>query len=676
LVISLATPSFDGLVHAIPQDQGQQAGVQADLPPVDRKPTEEKPAGEKPAGEKLTDAKADDSESSHAGEKKTVDKKAEGASESVKAPPKKQVRALSLSGSYEDLPSGGGLNPTELLLGGGVGKPKSFFRLCDYLEELGRDELVTHVVFDLSASQLSMNSAQLDELTRRLQVLRGHGKKCIASLESASSVQLAIAAACDEVLMADLGGIDFPSSSMETMFYRDAMDLLGIQASVTRAGDFKGAVEPYLNSTMSKHLKEHYLAMLESINNAQVSRIAKGRGLAVGTVRELQKKRMILPAEALASRLVDRLIPYGAMKKTILDGLGENYEWTTPKSKPKRDVSLFELLGKAMAPPKDPSKLRDSSIVVLHLSGAIEDGKEISPGSIVSGPTVKWIEELTADDKVRGVVVRINSPGGSATASEAIRQALDGLAKKKPLVFSMGEMAASGGYWITCIGQPIFAEHGTITGSIGVFSMKVSAGTLLRRVGVHVESVTLDSAAGMNALNHAWTEEEIDAMQGFIDTVYDKFLQIASASRSIPVETLKSLAGGRVWSGEQAKANRLIDQLGGLDDSVAMVAKIGKIEKFKIVPRPEASSGLDLAKLFGGQDDEMEIAVSAPEREAHRWLPENRLLRNLESQWVAMVKERGFRSDATRLLLRSIDWTGRQPPKAWALLGEELKISN
>ncbi|MFO0014275.1 MAG: signal peptide peptidase SppA [Planctomycetota bacterium] len=611
-----------------------------------------------------------------AAEGKEEAKSDESPKESAKPAPKKQVRVLALSGTYEDLPSVGGLNPTNLLLGSGTGKPKAFYKLCDHLDEISHEELVTHVVFDLSASGLSMNSAQLDELTRRLQHLRSHGKKCIAWLESAGNVHLAVAAACDEVLLADLGGIDMPSSSMETMFYRDAMDLLGIKASVTRAGDFKGAVEPYLNSTMSKHLKEHYLAMLESINNAQVTRIAKGRGLPAGAVRDLQKKRMILPAEALANRLVDRLVPYGAMKKTILDGLGENYEWTTPKTKPKREVSIFELLGKAMAPPKDPSKLKDNSIVVIHLSGAIEDGKTASPGSIVSGPTVKLIEDLAADDKVKGVVVRINSPGGSATASEAIRQALDGLAKKKPLVFSMGEMAASGGYWITCIGQPIFAEHGTITGSIGVFSLKVSAGTLMRRVGVHVESVTLDSAAGMDALNHAWTEEEIDAMQGFIDTIYNKFLQIASTSRNIPVDTLKSLAGGRVWSGEQAKANRLVDQLGGLDDAIAMVAKGAKLDKYKVVHRPEANAGLDLAQLLGGQDDEVDIALSELGGHSANAASQGRWLAMLETKLLTLLQEQGFRSDSTRLLFRSIDWTGKQPPKAWALLGEELKISH
>jgi protease-4 len=618
---------------------------------------QDKPA-EPPAATQSPEANPTTSEPSTA----APEKKQEESKPVAKAPAKKQVRVLALSGEYVDLQGGSGFNPTDLIMGGGGGKPKSFYKLCDYLDELSHEELVTHVVFDLSASSLSMNPAQLDEFSRRLTHLRGHGKKCIAWLESASNVHMSIASGCDEVLLADLGGIDMPSSSMETMFYRDAMDLLGVQASVTRAGDFKGAVEPYVNPVMSKHLKEHYLAMLESINNAQVGRIAKGRGLSVAAVRELQKKRMILPVEALASKLVDKLVPYGAMEKTVIDSLGDSYEWTKPKAKPKKEVSIFELMGQAMAPPKNPLKIKDDSIVVVHLSGAIEDGKTANGGSIVSGPTVKLIEDLTADEKVKGVVVRINSPGGSATASEAIRQALEAMAKKKPLVFSMGELAASGGYWITCIGQPIFAEHGTITGSIGVFSMKLSGGALARRLGVHIESVTLDSAAGMNALSHAWTEEETEMMQKFIGTIYDKFLQIASSSRNIPVETLKSLAGGRVWSGEQAKANRLVDQLGGLDDALAMVAKNAKLDKYKVVHRPEATGGLDLGSLLGGREEDADILASSE------------LLSGLESKLCEMLKAQGFRGDATRLLLRSMDLSGKQSPKAWALLGEELKI--
>lgn len=618
-----------------------------------------------PAEQQQADKKADKADKADKQEEKKPEK----------APAKKQVRVVPLSGEYVDLPGAGGLNPMDLVLGGGLGKPKGFYKLCDYLDELSHEELVTHVVLDLSSPSISMNPAQLDEFSRHLEHLRGHGKKLIAWLESAGNVQLSIASGCDEILMADLGGIDMPSSSMETMFYRDAMNLLGIQASVTRAGDFKGAVEPYVNSVMSKHLKEHYLAMLDSINNAQVSRIAKGRGLSVGTVRELQKQRILLPAEALANRLVDRLVPYGSLQKTVMDSLGEGYEWTMPKAKPKKELSIFELMGQAMAPPKGAMKIKDESIAVVHLSGAIEDGKQANASAIVSGPTVKLIEELTADEKVKGVVVRINSPGGSATASEAIRQALEACAKKKPLVFSMGEVAASGGYWVTCIGSPIFAEQGTITGSIGVFSMKLSAGALARRLGVHVESVTLDPVAGMNALDHAWSEEEIDLMQKSVGTIYDKFLQIASASRNIPVDTLKSLAGGRVWSGEQAKSHRLVDQIGGLDDAIGMVAKNAKIEKFKVIHRPEASGGLDLGSLLGGREEDTDIfGLSEATGTASDAVANSGLLGTLESKLSAVLQVQGFRGDSIRLLLRSIDWSGKQAPKAWVLMGQELKI--
>jgi protease-4 len=179
----------------------------------------------------------------------------------------------------------------------------------------------------------------------------------------------------------------------------------------------------------------------------------------------------------------------------------------------------------------------------------------------------------------------------------------------------------------------------------------------------------------MDALNHAWTEEEIDAMQGFIDTIYNKFLQIASTSRGIPVDTLKTLAGGRVWSGEQAKANQLVDQLGGLDDALSMVAKGAKLDKYKVVHRPEASTGLDLGQLLGGQEDEIDIATSALWNDSSSAMSSDKIVAILENRLLALLKEHGFRGDATRLLLRSIDWTGKEPPKAWALLGEELKIS-
>ncbi len=620
-------------------------------PSADPAKTDEKPA----------DAKASDPE--EATEKKSSDKKEEKAKVAKeKLPPKKQLRQLALSGSYDDLMQPPSLDPASLLMGQSPAKSKSFFRLCEYIQEMADDENVTHVLIDLSDSSIEFNSAQLDELTRRFAALRTKAKKTIAWLEDAGNVQLAIAVCCDEIIMADFGGIDMPSSAMETMFYRDAMDLVGVKASVVRAGDFKGAVEPYTNPTMSDHLKQHYLEMLESINAAQVSRIAKGRGLTNATVRELQKKRMLLPSEALAAGLVTKLAPYGSMKSTVQDSIGKEIEWTKPKAKPKREMSIFEVMSKAMAGPKENAKVKDDSIAILHLSGAIVDGKEASPGSIVAGPTVKSIEELIHDDRIKGVVVRVNSPGGSATASEAIRQALDELARKKPVVVSMGEMAASGGYWVSCIGQPIYAERGTITGSIGVFSLKISMGSLLRRVGVHVESVTLDDSAASNAINRAWSDNEISNMQRFIDDIYGRFLKLASKSRNIPVEKLQTLAGGRVWSGEQAKLNGLIDEIGGVDDCIAVVAKKANAEKYKVIHRPEPASGFD---LFRALDDSSGSDIA---------MGEVGMLQSLEQKLFGILAQRGFRMDTTKALLRSAWQNTTGKPAVWALMPQEMRV--
>lgn len=620
----------------------------------EKKPSEEKKADENKSQEKATEetkTKTDESSTKQSSSKDKADKSA--------APAKKQLRQLSLSGNYQDHLQPMGFDPTDLILGGAPGKSKSFFRLCEYLEELGKDDLVTHVLFDLSDDSLSFNSAQLDELTRRLALLKSKGKKTIAWLENAGNEHLAIASQCDDVVMADFGSIDMPSSAMETTFYRDAMDLIGVKASVVRAGDFKGAVEPYLNSQMSDHLREHYVKMLESINAAQVSRIAKGRGLTHAAVRECQKKRMMLPADALAAGLVTKLAPYGAMKKTVQEMVGSEIEWTTPKAKPKREMSFFELMGKVMGgAPETATKLKDDSIVVMHLQGAIVDGKQPSAGSIVSGPTVKVIDELAKEDKVKGVVVRVNSPGGSATASEAIRQSLAALAKKKPVVYSMGEMAASGGYWVTCIGEPIYAEHGTITGSIGVFSMKISLGTLMRRVGLHIESVAIDSSASMNAMDRAWSDEEQENFQKFIDEIYHRFLTLASESRKLPVDKVKGLAGGRVWSGEQAKAAGLVDEIGGVYDCIAVVAKKAGVEKYKVIHRPEPTAGLGLLSMFEEPDDsQVRTSLSAVE---------SGLLRTLES--------RGFKTDGLRAILRSAASPQRGLPTVWALTPGELHV--
>jgi protease-4 len=628
----------------------------AEAPPAAAKPgdakTDAKPADEMPVEAKTTE-KPSDAEATRAEKRKEAEAK-------VKAEAAKlQVQLITLGGTYEDIVGANEFDPTSLVIGGSPGKRRNFYKLCELLEETAKNPKIHAVVIDLSDADLTMNLAQLDELLRRLGTLRKSGKKVGAWLESAESAHLAVAAGCDHVAMADLGGIDMPSKTMQSYFYRDAMDLLGLKASVVRAGNFKGAVEPYVNSTMSEHLRQHYLDMLTSMNDAQVSMIARGRGLTTEKVRELQKQRLFLPAEALAAGLVDELAPFGTMKATLNRWVGGETSWVEAAAKPKKEMSFFELMGKVMSGggPEKAAKVTETSIAVMHLSGAIVDGKKESPGSIVSGPTVKAIQEIGRDDKIKGVVVRINSPGGSATASEAIRQALAELSKKKPTVVSMGEMAASGGYWVACLGVPVYAERGTLTGSIGVFSMKISFGTLLKRVGLHMENIALDEAASAFAPDRGWNEDDQAKLQKTIDDVYGRFLKLVSDSRGIPIEKLQDLAGGRVWSGSQAKAAGLVDEIGGLDDCLAAVAKKAGIEKYEIVHRPNVSAGLDLSVLFGDPDASSRLAALGVSREA-----------------LTLLGKAGLRTGVLDLFLREVLSGASARPTIWALAPDDLSI--
>jgi protease IV len=460
------------------------------------------------------------------------------------------------------------------------------------------------VVFDLSGGA-SFNRPQLREVERALQRVRAAGKQITCYLENADSGTFELAAQCDRVLMADMGALDLRSPSMSVMHLKDALDLLGIQVEVTRVGAFKGAVEPYMLPTMSDHLRAHYEAMLASINEDAVRRIATGRKLDPAAVRKLQAKRLFTAKDALQQGLVDQLVPWSGAERAIALVRGdEQFELTDAGPKKKRQSrDLMAILGSMLRQNKE-EEIEDPQLVVMHLSGQIVDGDTPQPGSMVSGPAVKKLDELAANDLVKGVVVRINSPGGSATASEAIRTALQRLAAKKPVVFSMGELAASGGYWITTIGQPILAEASTITGSIGVFGMRFQPGALMRRLGVHTDIVRLDDGPLMDANDRPWSDAARAAMQGFVDEVYARFLANVAASRHKTTDEVDAIAGGRVWSGQQAVANGLVDAIGGLDDAIARVraaASLGADVEVMHVPEPKNFADSLFASMFEAQ---------------------------------------------------------------------------
>lgn len=529
-----------------------------------------------------------------AAETKTPDAK-------VEAPAKDRIPFLRPQGSYADLAEMG--FSTLDLLGGGGSPPKPFFRFLDAVREMAKVPETT-VLLDLSGDA-SFNQPQLRELERALAEVRAAGKQITCYVENASTATFQLAAQCDRIVMADMGALDLRSPAMAVMHMKDALDLLGIQVEVTRVGAFKGAVEPYMLPTMSDHLRAHYEAMLGSINDDIVRAIGQGRKLAPAAVKKLQATRLFTAKEALKEGLVDQLVPWSGAERAMAVVRG-NDQFELADAAPKKkgqSRDLMAIFGNLLRQKKE-EEIEDPQIVVMHLAGQIVDGDKPMPGSMVSGVAVKKIDELAANELVKGVVVRINSPGGSATASEAIRQALQRLAATKPVVFSMGELAASGGYWITTIGEPILAEVGTITGSIGVFGMRFQPGALMRRLGVHTEIVRLDDGPLMDATDRPWSDAARARMQGFVDEIYDRFLANVAQSRKKTTAEVDAIAGGRVWSGQQAVENGLVDKVGGIDDAVAMVrnrANVGADVEVMHVPEPKNFADSLFASMFDAQ---------------------------------------------------------------------------
>lgn len=564
---------------------------------------------------------------------------------------KTRIQSLQLSGAYADLAEQA-FDPTALLTGGGGGKPKPFFDLIDKLDQLGEDESVRMVLLDLSDG-VHFNLAQMREVERSLQRLRAAGKKLVCYLEAADSGTYQVASQCDRVLLADMGAVDLRSPAMSVMFLKDALDLLGVEFEVSRVGEFKGAVEPYVRSQMSDHLREHYQKMLESMNQDIVRRIATGRRMSGDKVRELQGQRLFKAKDAMVAGLVDKLVPWSGPRRALAMELGnDDFELVDamPK-KARKNRDLFAILGEMFKGKKD-TEIEDPQIVVLQLSGTIVDGKSDNPGNMVSGPTVKLIDKLTDSDQVKGVVVRVNSPGGSATASEAIRLALKRLADKKPVVFSMGELAASGGYWITTIGRPIFAEPGTITGSIGVFSLRMQMGALMRRLGVHDEMIALDDSATWDATDRPWSDAAKTRVQGFVDEIYERFLANVAASRRLDTKTVDGIGGGRVWSGAQAVELKLVDTLGGLDDALAMVEKqAGVAADIEVdhLPKPRSFADTLFENMF-------ESSVLAPQR----------------GKLAALLQRFGRLDVLVTLLQQAVQ--GDNQGKVWAMLPGDLRV--
>ena len=395
-----------------------------------------------------------------------------------------------------------------------------------------------------------------------------------------------LASVADRVYVHPIGGVEIKGLAREGMFYKDALDKFNIKMQVFWAGQFKSASEPYRRNDMSQESKLQAREYLHALFNNYLERVSESRNMTVRELRNIADQYLVRDAEdAIQYKLADVI---GYRDEAISDirnriGLDE---------KDKLNLAKIADYYKASKPSTN-YKIKDK-IAVVYAEGLIDMGKG-SAGSVGDDKYTKIISDIRKKDDIKAIVMRINSPGGSALASENIWRELR-LAQEegKVVVASMGDVAASGGYYLACPADEIFAEPSTITGSIGVVGAIPSLeGLLSQKVGVHIDTVkTGPYAAGISLLRDI-PDHEMKIIQESTEEFYQIFLKRVADGRDMPVEEVHKIAQGRVWIGETAKQLGLVDELGGLEEAIAEAAKLSEIDEYRITEYPKIKDPLN-----------------------------------------------------------------------------------
>jgi protease-4 len=506
-----------------------------------------------------------------------------------------------------------------------LGTPAETFRAkLDRIHKAKKDKTVKCLYLEIDG--LEIGWGKVNELRAAIADFRAAGKRAYAYLESGSAVDYLVAAACDEIAMPESGTLLLTGVRYELSFYRGLFDKLGLHADMMQMGDFKGAGETFTLSLMSEANRKQWQSVVDDyyaylVETAAASRAT--RGLTPEKVRALIDEGPFTAKQAVAHGLVDRLAYQDQLQETVKQAAGDTRlavkkDYARQKSGDLDLSNPFALL-KLLSGPKD-GKLNDKpKVAVIYATGEIVTGKSsvsLLGGSTVGSTTlIEAIRKAEEEPTVKAIVLRVDSPGGSALASDLIWRELSRC--QKPVVASMSDTAASGGYYISMAARKIYAEPGTLTGSIGVVGGKIVYGELFDKVGITTESVSRGKNSGVMSGTARFTESEKKAMLATMQDVYDQFLDKALAGRrragkAMTRDELKALAGGRIWTGRQAKANGLVDELGTLDDAVAEAKALAGLkpgDEVEILPLPKARSFLD-SLIDSGSDASLTLQAA------------------------------------------------------------------
>jgi protease-4 len=465
-------------------------------------------------------------------------------------------------------------------------------RLIERLDKAAGDARVKAVVLSIESPDLGRGRAE--EIRAAIGRLRAAGKPVAAQLVSGSPVHYVMASGCDTISMPPAATLELTGVRAEMMFFKSMLDRLGVAAEILQVGEFKGAGEPFTRDSMSPQLRSQYEAFIGDLYEQLVERVASDRGMAEDTVRELIDVGVFTPEEAKKAKLIDTVGYEDEVVAAVAEQIGEE----SPKlvrdyAERKIDqdfsgvgglVKLMELFsGTKQAAPAG----RGKRIAIVHVAGEIREGKSaddlLMGGAAGSETVIKAIRDAVKDDQVAAIVLRIDSPGGSALASDLIWREAE--RTTKPVVASLSDIAASGGYYIAVAADRIVAAPGTLTGSIGVVGGKVAVGDALGKVGVHTDVVSKGRNAGWLSMQEPFTPAEREAFLGTMKDVYRLFTSKVAAGRKLDPADVEKLAGGRVFTGRMAKEAGLVDRLGTLDDAIDEAKTLAGIDADEDVDR-------------------------------------------------------------------------------------------
>ncbi len=466
-------------------------------------------------------------------------------------------------------------------------------RLQELLEKASSDFRVQEIVIHIGNPMLSLARAQ--ELVDALRKTVDTGKPLVCHVDEVDNIGYWIAAqGCPKILISPAGWVQPLGLSMETLYIRELLASIGVSAEMIAIGTYKSAAEPLTRDSMSEAAREAATVMLNGMHRVFVDGIAKGRKIAPADIQNLIDNGPYDAPTAITQKLVDQVDTLesllGALAAKYSGGVVEDY------GKPPRQQFNLSDFWKLLGGNKEKEEQKSPYIAMVPVIGPIAGGgggDELfgSVDMVHERELTRTLREIEGDDSVKAVVLRIDSPGGSALASDNIWHSVRSLAKKKPVIASLGDVAASGGYYIASGATEIVAEPATLTGSIGVVGGKLVFSEAANKLGVKAERLATGRRAGMLSPLRSFTEEERHTVESLMTKTYHLFVDRVATGRGMTKETVLAVAEGRVWTGHDAKEGGLVNEMGGLQHAVARARAIASLPAgipVEIVPKPRS----------------------------------------------------------------------------------------